>query len=51
MSNVQTLTGVAQYSAVIAGLTVTCSAAIFYHINYDDILAIARPYAQKQSEC
>lgn len=37
----------AQYAAIIAALTVTASSAIFYHMSYDDILAIARPYTQK----
>lgn len=38
----------AQYSAVLAGLTVAASTATFNSINYDDILAVARPYADKK---
>ncbi|KAI8282416.1 hypothetical protein K4K60_003596 [Colletotrichum sp. SAR11_57] len=37
-----------QYSAVLAGLTVAASTATFNSINYDDILAVARPYADKK---
>ncbi|KAL0936566.1 mediator of rna polymerase ii transcription subunit 16 [Colletotrichum truncatum] len=38
----------AQYSAVLAGLTVAASTAAFNNINHDDILAVARPYADKK---
>ncbi|KAH7171053.1 mediator complex, subunit Med16 [Dactylonectria macrodidyma] len=38
----------AQYSASVAALTVTTAPAIFYQNNYDDILAIARPYTTKK---
>ncbi|TDZ10285.1 Mediator of RNA polymerase II transcription subunit 16 [Colletotrichum sidae] len=37
----------AQYAAVLAGLTVAASTATFHSINYDDILAVARPFADK----
>ncbi|KAM0276145.1 hypothetical protein ACHAQH_007033 [Verticillium albo-atrum] len=39
----------AQYAAVVAALTVAASAATFYQVNSDDILAAARPYADKKS--
>ncbi|KAL2756219.1 hypothetical protein ACRALDRAFT_1042669 [Sodiomyces alcalophilus JCM 7366] len=39
----------ASYAAVIAALAVAASAATFYHVNCDDILAVARPYAEKKS--
>ncbi|KAG7125023.1 Mediator of RNA polymerase II transcription subunit 16 like protein [Verticillium longisporum] len=39
----------AQYAAVIAALTVAASAATFYQVNCDDILAAAKPYADKKS--
>ncbi|ROT36946.1 mediator of RNA polymerase II transcription subunit 16 [Sodiomyces alkalinus F11] len=39
----------ATYAAVIAALTVAASAATFYHVNCDDILAVARPYAEKKN--
>lgn len=47
------LTGplLATYAAVIAALAVAASAATFYHVNCDDILAVARPYAEKKSKC
>ncbi|KAF6814593.1 mediator of rna polymerase ii transcription subunit 16 [Colletotrichum sojae] len=38
----------AQYSAVLAGLTVAASTATFNNVNYDDVLAVARPYADKK---
>ncbi|KAF7546627.1 hypothetical protein G7Z17_g8306 [Cylindrodendrum hubeiense] len=38
----------AHYSASIAGLTVTAAPSMFYQNNYDDILAIARPYTTKK---
>lgn len=40
----------AQYAASIAALTVTASAATFNNINIDDVLAVARPHADKKSE-
>ncbi|PNH42809.1 hypothetical protein VD0004_g4552 [Verticillium dahliae] len=39
----------AQYAAVIAALTVAASAATFYQVNCDDILAAAKPYADKKT--
>ncbi|OLN95927.1 Mediator of RNA polymerase II transcription subunit 16 [Colletotrichum chlorophyti] len=38
----------AQYAATLAALTVAASTATFNNINYDDILAVARPYADKK---
>ncbi|KAI8264906.1 hypothetical protein K4K56_005253 [Colletotrichum sp. SAR 10_98] len=35
-------------SPLLAGLTVAASTATFNSINYDDILAVARPYADKK---
>lgn len=36
------------YSASIAGLTVAIAPSMFYQNNYDDMLAIARPYTTKK---
>ncbi|KPM43886.1 hypothetical protein AK830_g2704 [Neonectria ditissima] len=38
----------APYSASVAGLTVSAAPSIFYSNNYDDILAIARPFTTKK---
>lgn len=38
----------AHYSASIAGLTVAIAPSMFYQNNYDDMLAIARPYTTKK---
>ncbi|KAM0564218.1 hypothetical protein ACHAPJ_000428 [Fusarium lateritium] len=38
----------AQYSGSIAALTVTAAPSMFYQNNYDDILAIVRPYTSKK---
>ncbi|KAJ0327896.1 hypothetical protein COL5a_005483 [Colletotrichum fioriniae] len=39
---------VAPYAATLAALTVAASTATFNNINYDDILAVARPFANKK---
>lgn len=36
------------YDAVLAGLTITLANAAHHNANYDDILAIARPFVEKQ---
>ncbi|KAK1718770.1 RNA polymerase II mediator complex subunit Sin4 [Colletotrichum acutatum] len=38
----------APYAATLAALTVAASTATFNNINYDDILAVARPFANKK---
>ncbi|KAF4455021.1 mediator of rna polymerase ii transcription subunit 16 [Fusarium austroafricanum] len=38
----------AHYSGSIAALTVTAAPSMFYQNNYDDILAIVRPYTSKK---
>ncbi|KAL2875373.1 Mediator of RNA polymerase II transcription subunit 16 [Colletotrichum sp. CLE4] len=38
----------APYAATLAALTVAASTATFNNINYDDILAVARPFADKK---
>ncbi|MGY6496586.1 hypothetical protein, partial [Vibrio parahaemolyticus] len=38
----------AQYAAIIAALTVATSSATYYHVNIDDVLAVARPFAYKK---
>ncbi|KAK0633513.1 mediator complex, subunit Med16 [Immersiella caudata] len=37
-----------QYSAVLAALSISISPAAYHQMNCDDILAIARPFTQKQ---
>jgi hypothetical protein len=41
---------VATYGATVAGLTVTAAAAIKYAANFDDMLAVVRPYIGKKSK-
>ncbi|KAF5021842.1 hypothetical protein F66182_6135 [Fusarium sp. NRRL 66182] len=38
----------AYYSGSVAALTVTAAPSVFYQNNYDDILAIVRPYTSKK---
>ncbi len=44
------LMNLAQYSGSIAALTVTAAPSMFYQNNYDDMLAIVRPYTTKKSK-
>lgn len=41
---------IAQYGAVIAGMTMSCSAAVMTSVNYDDVLAIAHRFTAQQSK-
>lgn len=37
-----------QHDAMLAALSVSLSAGFYYQTNFDDVLAIARPFAQNQ---